>query len=134
MVSRAMSLGACGEDVAADYMRENGYKVLERNWKCPRGELDIICSRGLELIFVEVKTRKKGGMARAIEALAPGQQIKLARAASIYLSRNGLWSRQCRFDLIALEVDANNVNLEHVPNAFDVRPSVGSSHSSWQPW
>ena len=129
-----MTLGSRGEDVAADYMRENGYRVIERNWRCKNGELDLICTRGKELVFVEVKTRGENSLGRAGESLTPAQQARLAKAASRYLSRNGLWSRSCRFDLIALEVSENNVNLEHVANVIDFGQALGGGHSSWQPW
>ncbi len=134
MVPRTLNLGRRGEDVAADYMRENGYNIRDRNWSCRRGELDLVCSHGRDLVFVEVKTRKKGSMLRAAESLSPKQQAKLARAASIYLSMYNLWSRSCRFDLVALEVDANDVTLEHVQNAFDLGQALGDSHTAWQPW
>lgn len=120
--------------MAADFMREQGYRVLERNWRCTSGELDLVCSHGSDLVFVEVKTRTKSSMGRAGESLPAGQKSRLVRAASQYLSRNNLWSKSCRFDLVALEIRENHVNLEHVSNVIDFGEALGGGHSSWQPW
>ena len=64
------SLGSWGEDKAANYLRRRGYKILERNFSCRFGEIDIIASRGGYLVFVEVKLRKDAAFAQAREFVA----------------------------------------------------------------
>ncbi len=133
MSASNLDLGHFGEEVACSYLQEKGYQVLERNWKARGGgELDLICSQKGRIVFVEVKTRTRDGMGHPLESLGAKQQKKLLQAAGKYLSRNRLWSRECRFDFICITVGPE-VHVEHVQNAIEFS-SLGSGHTSWQPW
>lgn len=131
----ARSLGQAGEDFAAAHLKKHGWRILERNWRCGPLELDIIGRHKGVIIFVEVKTRAEGGLARPDEALTSIKQQRLCRAASQYLSANGGWGRPCRFDFISVwQMPDNTFSLEHFHHAFDFSPAVAGSHTSWQPW
>lgn len=130
-------IGTFGEDRAAEFLQKAGYRILARNWKSRRLELDIICSKGEELVFVEVKTRTADTLQSAKEALSPTQQKNLLKAAQDYLTANHAWELPCRFDLICVTCESNNFYVEHITNAFEFNVAsgpVGSVHSAWQPW
>lgn len=124
--------GKRGEDVAHDYLRSKGMTVLTRNWRGKRGELDLVCKDGDTLVFVEVKTRDRAGLAAPSDALTPEKQRRLVRAAEEYLSRNKAWDQPCRFDLVAVTVggDGRGAEVEHTENAFQLEGGKGG----WQPW
>ncbi len=134
MVAPHLRTGAAGEEAAAHYLTQRGYRILARNWRHGRLELDLICRHGGHLIFVEVKTRAAGSRQQPVEALVPAKQRTLARAAQHYLSAHGLWEVPCRFDLIAVERRGQAYTVEHVENAFDLSQPVGGGNTAWQPW
>jgi len=97
-------------------------------------ELDIVAEKDGDIVFVEVKTRKAGSLATPEDALTLSKQRALVRAASLYLSSRGLWARNCRFDLCAVQPDGNGeLAVVHIENAFDHTQALGAP-DSWQPW
>lgn len=123
--------GRKGEDEACVHLRSKGMTVLERNWRGRRGELDVIATHGDTLVFVEVKTRDRAGLATPADALTAEKRRRLVRAAGEYLSRHDSWDRPCRFDLVAVTVggDGRGSEVEHIENAFQLEGGQG-----WQPW
>jgi len=123
--------GRRGEDAAAEHLRSLGMDILTRNWRGRRGELDIVARHGDTLVFVEVKTRDRAGMATPFDALTREKRRRLSRAAGEYLSRHDAWDTPCRFDLVAVTVggDGRGAEIEHIENAFVLEGSGG-----WQPW
>jgi len=120
-----------GEDAAAAFLRQKGYKVLDRNWRGSRGELDLVCESGQILVFVEVKTRTPGPMNKPWQGMTPAKKSTLMRTVSEYLTRTGLWERPCRLDLVAVEVaEGAEPVVEHVQNVDAPNPGAGG----WQPW
>ncbi|WP_028573821.1 YraN family protein [Desulfonatronovibrio hydrogenovorans] len=132
MADQRISLGRFGEEVAGSYLSEKGYQVLERNWRCRQGELDIICTRGKTIIFVEVKTRSQDSPGHADEALGYSQRLKLLRTASHYLCSTGQWAKQCRFDFISVTA-GSEIRINHVKNAIEFS-LMGGGNTPWQPW
>lgn len=94
--------GGLGEDAAARHLESEGFRVLERNWRHGRLELDLVCRDRDTLVFVEVKTRGRGSRGCASQALSREKCSRLVRAASQYLSAHDLWDMPCRFDLAAV--------------------------------
>ncbi|SKA64572.1 YraN family protein [Desulfobaculum bizertense] len=129
-----VSLGKKGEDLAASYLQTSGFTIESRNWHCPSGELDIVCSQGDLMVFVEVKTRTQGPMSDPRAAVNRGKRARLSRAASEYLSSHEAWCRDCRFDVISIVVPkkGGKPQLEHIENAFQLMTAPGSC--AWQPW
>lgn len=99
-------LGASGERLAARVLEERGYRVVERNWRCPYGELDVIAEDGPELVFIEVKTRRGTRMGSPEEAITPAKRRHLLAAAQTYLAERGEEQRPYRFDVVAIELGA----------------------------
>lgn len=134
MPARHLTTGQTGEDLAAAFLTEKGMRVVERNFRCAAGEIDLICRSGELLIFVEVKTRSSTVFGTPGEAVSRAKAARLARAASAYLSRDGLWSRPCRFDLVTVVLGRGGAELEHWEDVIDARDCLDSGHASWQPW
>lgn len=93
------NIGDFGEDFAADYLRQNGYSILERNYKTKSGEIDIIARNDKAVVFVEVKTRSSEKYGRPIEAVDYRKRKHLADVAGEYYSKN-LFDDEIRFDVI----------------------------------
>jgi putative endonuclease len=99
-------------------LEAKGYEILDRNWRCSRGEIDLIARAGQELVFVEVKTRHGRDLGTPEEGLTPQKARKLLEVAQIYLSDNDL-EEDWRVDLVAVELDQGGklLRCEHIPNA-----------------
>ena len=94
------SLGAFGEERAARYLRWHGYRILERNFRCRMGEIDIIARKGKILAFVEVKLRRDDRFAEAREFVTAAKQRRILAAAQLYLSAHPDEDLQPRFDVL----------------------------------
>ena len=109
------SLGASGEQAAGEHLVQQGLIVLERNFRCRLGEIDIIARDGEQLVFCEVKTRREGGPHPFLSVT----QRKLRQLGLYYLSRHHLEHVQPRFDVIAVhQAQDGSFTIEHLPNAF----------------
>ena len=108
-------LGSNYEQKAVAYLMEMGYVILECNFRCRSGEIDIIAKDGEYVCFVEVKFRTTNSYGTPLEAVNLRKQNQIRRVAMYYLVRNGLheWT-PCRFDVIAFEGEA----ITHIVNAF----------------
>jgi len=113
------SLGRAGEDAAVEALRARGYRVLERNVRLRRGELDVIAEEAGDLVFVEVKARRSRTYGTPAESVGPRKQHALAQLAAGYLTRRGLGDRACRFDVVEVWVDASGGRrVEILKDAF----------------
>ena len=129
-----MKSGRFGEEMARIFLAKQGYEVLELNWRCRYGELDLICRDQQAVIFVEVKTRNTATLETPAEALNQRKQTKLIKSASLFLSQHRLWHAQSRFDLVSVYFQTHHCQVDHVPNAFSASHPVGRGHTHWQPW
>ena len=116
-----------------------GWRIVDRNWRSGHLELDIVAEEGGTLVFVEVKTRTKGGMQRPFEALTTIKKKRLVRAAQAWTAAHDAWDAPCRFDLVCVERSAGTYQTELIRNVIEyadygTRHAVGGGHSSWQPW
>ncbi len=121
------TFGDRGEEIAAKYLERNGYRILDRNYRFERSELDLIASSpdekggaGSELVFVEVKIRSGLGFGRPEEAVSEAKRRHLVRAAQAYLHERRLEKARCRFDVISILLRAANEEpqIEHFERAF----------------
>ena len=125
-----LDLGRQGENAAAQLLESKGLRILERNLRLGRLELDLVCQDGDTLVFVEVKTRAEGSLATPAEGLTAQKRSRLLRAAQAYLSKHDLWHRPCRLDLVAVLFRAGTLhNIQHTPDAF-----TAETTGTWQPW
>lgn len=124
-------LGASGEDTACNILKNYGYEILERNWRRGHLELDIICSKEGQIIFVEVKTRRSRNHGGPVGAITLAKIKNISLAAQIWLQENCCWEKQCRFDVICLISKDNEYYMEYFPNAFEAVYPVGCGNASW---
>ena len=96
------------------YLEQQGYVVLEYNYRCRIGEIDLIAKDGEYLVFCEVKYRRDSGKGSPLEAVGPKKQRVIYRCASHYLMVHGLTEIPCRFDVIGIE----RGRITHIRNAF----------------
>ena len=118
MKTARKSLGKWGEDYAAQYLLQKGYSLRERNYRRARGELDIIAEKDGMLIFVEVKTARSTRMGDPITWVNRQKQAQLATVAMHYLQEKEIEDMDCRFDVIGILKQGEDVQIQHIENAF----------------
>jgi len=109
--------GAAGEHHAARLLESKGYRIIERNWRCSIGELDIVARIGVLMVFVEVKSAGKDSSFRPEHRVNHEKQKRIKRLARVYLKAKRLDS-PVRYDVITVIWDAGVVKVEHIENAF----------------
>ncbi len=119
MTKARLKLGGEGEDAAARFLRKLGAKILERNFRSPVGEIDIIARHKNELLFVEVKTRRSEQFGLPAEAVGPRKQRQIVRTAQWYLQQGNGRNLQPRFDVVSVLQTAKGFSVEHFPAAFE---------------
>ena len=115
--------GELGEEVAVNFLMARNYRILERNFRCKGGEVDIIARDpgDKSLVFIEVKARR--GLSYGVPQLAVTtfKQRQISKAALTWLSKNNLHDTNARFDVIAILLSGDDVHkIEHIVNAFDL--------------
>ena len=113
-------LGQEGERIAEIYLRKKGYRVVERNYRCPVGELDLILLDRRVVVFVEVKTRTDDRFGAPLESVGPRKQKKMIKTALFFLTRHRLHNRDARFDVVGISYQGGEPMVEHVENAFEI--------------
>lgn len=112
--------GNQGESIAAHYLQSKGYQILERNWHCRFGELDIVAKSGETLLFCEVKTVHGTDTESAQLNFTPNKLKKVLRAIHFYLDDRGLEESLWRFDLLAIAIPTKGSPvIEHLEDALD---------------
>jgi putative endonuclease len=113
------TLGRYGEDLAVDHLRGLGMALLDRNWRCPAGEIDAILRTGDTIVFVEVKTRRTDEFGAPAEAVGYAKQTRLRRLAAIWLARSGVRAPEVRFDVVSVVAPRDGPpRLDHIRGAF----------------
>jgi putative endonuclease len=112
------SLGRRGEDLAARHLANRGYQIVEHNWRCAAGELDLVVRDDACLAFVEVRTRRGQAMGSPEESITPSKQARLIALGEAYVQEHD-WAGPWRIDVVAIEMDARGrlLRLEHYENA-----------------
>jgi putative endonuclease len=116
-----ISLGGYGEEIAVTYLKDKKYKIIDRNYRCKCGELDIIATDGKVLVFVEVKTRKNYSYGPPQLSVTQFKQRQISKAALTYVASKKLGDINARFDVIAiLLLEQGKPQINHIKNAFDL--------------
>lgn len=111
--------GADAEKFALQYLQRNGLRLVERNYSCPAGELDIVMLHQRDLVFVEVRYRRSDQFGGAAQSIDAGKQRKLRRAAESFLQRHpALNFSGCRFDVVAVTGNAPDYQMDWISDAF----------------
>lgn len=111
-------VGRSGEDAAAALMVRSGFRIVDRNFRCPAGEIDIVARRGRLLVFCEVKTRRSSRWGDPSEAVNYAKRNRLRRLAAEWMSRHRPGDVDVRFDVVSVIVRAGRAQARHVPDAF----------------
>jgi len=114
-------VGARGEKLAVDFLKGLGYEIVERNFRCRQGELDIIARQAECLVFIEVRTRKSGDFGTPEESVTASKREKLVSLADAYIQNLGSPPLSWRIDVVAVELTADDKisRLEHIENAVN---------------
>lgn len=110
--------GDVGEGMAAKFLEQKGFRILQRNYRFDRGEIDIVAEDHGEIVFVEVKSRRTQAFGSPEDAVTPQKEAYLKRTAEGYLFEHGLDGRPCRFDVIAVEWKSEQPEIRHMKKVF----------------
>lgn len=116
--TRRHVLGIYGERLAADYLISIGYEILERNWRCGIGEIDLIARDKDRWVFVEVKTRNAAGFGEPFESITEEKLSRLRRLVGEWCRIRQVAGVQVRIDAVSVLVDRGHVKLEHLKQVF----------------
>lgn len=111
-------IGKYGENIAVKFLEKQNMKILDRNFYCKQGEIDIIAKDKNEIIFCEVKTRSNDNFGKAVDAVNNVKQNHIWNAAKFYLYLNGLMNFYIRFDVIEVYINKNKVFINQIRNMF----------------
>jgi putative endonuclease len=114
--------GKRGEELAAAYLTKAGYRIVERNYRCRFGEIDIVAEEGETLVFIEVKSRRSVAYGEPQLAVSHQKQKKISRIAMHYLQERQFHHRFARFDVVAVKLLPSGNRIEIIPNAFEMTP------------
>lgn len=116
-------LGRSGEELAAGTLAGDGYRILARRWRRCGAEIDLVCEKGEQVVFVEVKTRAGSGFGAPAEAVTPLKRRRLARAALAFLSERRWLDRPARFDVVEVRTGpGGGCEVRHIDDAFRLDP------------
>lgn len=121
MTEARRELGKRGEDAAVQYIEKRGYRIVERNFTCELGEMDIVALDGKTLCFIEVKTLSSSAYGPPEIAVTVHKQRQLSKVALAYLNQNHLQDREARFDVIAVTLSPGDKRVELIKDAFELR-------------
>ena len=117
--TQKIATGKEGEKIAAAYLEKNGYRIIEVNFRCTIGEIDIIAKEKNDLVFVEVKTRKSTALGYPEQAVGMRKQKKMSQLALWYMQKRKIADTNVRFDVVAITLISDNNEVRLIKNAFD---------------
>lgn len=112
-------LGRIGENIIADYITKLGYKVVERNFECNQGEIDIIAKDKEELVFIEVKTRTDISYGEASEAVTDTKKRHLINSIKYYIYKQKLENQPIRIDVAEVYINKGKVKVNYMKQAIE---------------
>ncbi len=116
-------LGSLGEDAASQHLTATGMRLLTRNYRTPRGEIDLVFRDRDCLVFVEVKARSEGARTRPALAVDTRKRLRISRAAESYLRRIDAARAVWRFDVVEVFLKDEKVSrIQHLKNVFELHP------------
>jgi len=110
-------LGQQGEDIAAKYLEQKGYAVLDRNWRCGHKDLDLVVTKDNVVVFVEVKTRTGTEWGDPVDAVTDRKIRRIVNSADAYIRFNKI-DMDARFDIVSIVVEDGEFKVEHIEQAF----------------
>ena len=119
MLNNKHEKGNEGEDEAEKYLIKQGFKVIERQFFCKCGELDIVAKKGDDIYFVEVKTRWSSNCGNPLESITEHKQKKIVMAAKYYLAKKRLLDINCHLSAIGIDMSDGTPSVEFIEDAFE---------------
>jgi putative endonuclease len=116
-MAESHNLGQKGEDLATDHLKNTGYKILFRNWKWGKNEIDIVAENNDFIVFAEVKTRTEDYQMHPVTAVNSEKQRSIIRAADGYLQKYNI-NKEGRFDVITVIKTGEQYQIDHIEGAF----------------
>ncbi len=115
-------IGALGEDISENYLKNLGYKILHRNFKCKCGEIDLIAENKGYISFIEVKTRYGTNFGMPAESVIYSKQRRIYKAAQVYILMKNITNSNFRFDVmeVILNSDNNDFLVNYIEDAFQL--------------
>ncbi len=120
MSKAGLALGFKGEGLACDFLIDNGYKIIKRNYRTKLGQIDIIAKDKDTLCFIEVKTRTSDMAGLPEEAITVIKQKKISKIALIYLKENQLLNKRARFDVVSILFNEGGFKINLIKDAFEL--------------
>ena len=120
MVNERQQFGQASEQMVAAFLKRNGYRIIERNYRTQVGEIDIIAKQNGVLVFVEVKARRSDSYGNPKRAITPAKRRKISMAALVYLKSNGGVDQRARFDVVTVQSATGRPKIEVIRNAFEL--------------
>lgn len=114
-------LGKKGEELALRFLKKRGYRIIEKNYVCKMGEMDIIAKEKDTLAFIEVKTRTSTTFGPPQLAVNPTKQMQLSKVALYFLKEKGIEEMKARFDVVAILLGPKGEEIELIRDAFDLK-------------
>lgn len=117
------NFGKIGEALACNYLKREGYRILDRNYRTKIGEIDIVAKDGKVLAFVEVKARQSDAYGLPEESINIKKMYKLTRLAQLYISQKKLYDAEARFDVVSILIPhrSGKKSIRLIKNAFSIR-------------
>ena len=120
MSRKRINFGISGEQIAIDFLKQNGYCILKTNYKLKVAEIDIIAKDKDTVCFIEVKARSSADYGLPQEAVSAAKQRKISKAALFYLKENKSLDKDARFDVVSIVWASDAPKIELIKNAFDL--------------
>ena len=114
-----ITTGNKGEKIAADFLKKNGYRIIDKNFRCPLGEIDIVAREKDAIVFVEVKTRKSSELGYPEQAVGIKKQKKMSQLALWFMQKKKIIDASARFDVVAITMLSSGDEIKLFKNAFD---------------
>jgi putative endonuclease len=124
MSAARQAFGELGERIAERWLRERGWRVMQRRFRTGHRDIDLVVEREGVVAFVEVKARRGDEFGDPVEAVDWRKQRELGRSAKVWISRHGRREEAYRFDVVGILVDGSRVRVRHIENAFTLHLSA----------
>ena len=120
MTNIRIDIGKRGETLAISFLKKNGYRIIESNFRCRYGEIDIIAQDGKTVAFIEVKTKTSNRFGSPTQAIDLRKQRQVSKTALAYISQKRLTNYSARFDVVGINIKGSNSEIELIKNAFEL--------------
>jgi len=121
MSIKRQKVGKYGESTATEFLKQNGYTIIERNYRCKLGEIDIIAMDKETIVFIEVRVKKTSKFGHPKATITPKKMRKISLTALNYLKINNKLNNKARFDVVAISLFEPEKKIELIKNAFNLK-------------